>query len=492
MAPQDAGKLTQLVVLLFLLWSATACHGAKLTVSQDGRHLLKDGEPFFYLCDTGWDVFMIPTREEADEYLQDRADKGFNVIAAVLIGYQPGVDQTNAYGEPPLTDKDPAQPNDRYFEHVDYVVRKANSLGMFVAMAPSWSDWMYEYVGRGPHPFTVENSRSFGEYVGSRYKDDDIIWVIGGDRNPEGYEDILTAMAEGLDAGDGESDFLMTVHGVKATELIPPDNVYHERLSSSSHLFGNTEWLDFHGAYSGHQWGYPTYRLTAQDRAMEPTRPVVDLEPCYENHPYLPDGSAYYANPRKWDGSTRGTAALIREQAYWALLAGAAGHTYACHEVWQFHDPANRRQRPYSHPNAHWRKAMDFPGASQMGIMRRLFESRPWHTMEPDQNIIEAGQGSGETHVQAARASDGTFLMVYLPRGGQVTADVSKIAADEAVGYWFNPKNGEATEIGRLPASGPQEFAAPSSGVDNDWVLVLDDPRQRFGPPGQSHSEVTP
>jgi hypothetical protein len=51
--------------------------------------LLKDGQPFFYLCDTGWDLFMKLDREEADTYLKNRTDKGFNVMdfpGAVQIG----------------------------------------------------------------------------------------------------------------------------------------------------------------------------------------------------------------------------------------------------------------------------------------------------------------------------------------------------------------------------------------------------------------------
>ena len=204
------------------------------------------------------------------------------------------------------------------------------------------------------------------------------------------------------------------------------------------------------GAYSGHQWAYPTYRLIEQDRAMKPTRPVIDVEPCYENHAYHADGSRYFANPGKWDGKTRGTAAMIREQAYWAMLVGAAGHTYGAQDVWQFYDERTKLAK-YS-ATTHWRNAMDFPGAVQMGIMRRLFESRPWHTLEPDQGLIVAGQGPGEHHIQAARAADGTFLFVYIPRGDTLTIDLTRIKGDKAAAYWFNPRDGKATEIGELPA----------------------------------------
>lgn len=467
------------------LYGVPASYAAELSISPNNRYLLNDGQPFFGLCDTGWDVFMRLDREQADEYLKNRADKGFNVIMAILIGYKPGEDDRNAYGEPPLIDKDPARPNEKFFQHVDYIVKQANSLGMFVAIAPAWCDWLYKNVPPGPHPFNVRNARSFGEYVGRRYKDSDIIWIIGGDRDPAGHEDILRAMAAGLDEGDGDRDFLTTFHGERNGQLMPPEGIYYERLCSS-HLFGGERWLDFHGAYSGHQWAYPTYRLIEQDRAMKPTRPVIDLEPCYENHPYHADGSAYYANPRKWDKKTRGTAAMIREQAYWAMLAGAAGHAYAANDVWGFYDPGQTVAEPLYPRNTHWRTALDSPGASQMGIMKRLFESRPWQTLEPDQSIVVAGQGLGENHIQAARASDGKFLLVYVPRGSKLTIDMTKIKARHATAYWFNPRDGTANEFGKFAVSGTLDFSPPSRGVDNDWVLVLDDASQSFPPPDAS------
>jgi hypothetical protein len=169
------------------------------------------------------------------------------------------------------------------------------------------------------------------------------------------------------------------------------------------------------------------------------------------------------------------------------MLAGAAGHTYACNDVWSFHD-VGRETKARFHINTLWREAMDFPGAVQMGIMRRLFESRPWYTMEPDQSIIVAGQGTGENHIQAARASDGKFLFVYLPRGNQVTVDMGKISGSDAKAYWFNPRNGDSTYISQFPCSGTRQFAPPSSGVDNDWVLALDDAANSYSLSGK-HAE---
>ncbi len=75
------------ITLSSVVWVATllpcvaaTTRASELSLSPDQRYLLKDGEPFFYLCDTAWDLFMRLDREAADEYLKNRADKGFNVI----------------------------------------------------------------------------------------------------------------------------------------------------------------------------------------------------------------------------------------------------------------------------------------------------------------------------------------------------------------------------------------------------------------------------
>jgi len=73
---------------------------------------------------------------------------------------------------------------------------------------------------------------------------------------------------------------------------------------------------------------------------------------------------------------------------------------------------------------------------------------------------------------------------VYIPRGNKLTVNMAKIDASHATAYWFNPRDGKSDEIGKFPVSGTRDFSPPSRGVDNDWVLVLDDASQDFPPPG--------
>ncbi|MBQ3536330.1 MAG: DUF4038 domain-containing protein [Alistipes sp.] len=132
-------KLKLPTLLLFAIINTSlslAQHLERITVSENHHFLQYDGgKPFFYTGDTAWELFHRTTREEADLYLQNRASKGFNVIQAVALSECDGIGTPNSYGHLPLIDRNPAKPattegeeND-YWDHVDYVVKKANSLG---------------------------------------------------------------------------------------------------------------------------------------------------------------------------------------------------------------------------------------------------------------------------------------------------------------------------------------------------------------------------
>src|SRR5690606_24976609 len=114
---------------------------SRLKVSSNKRFLVRaDGQPFFYLGDTAWELFHRLNREEADRYLQNRAEKGFTVIQAVVLAELDGLKTPNPYGDLPFHDNDPSRPNEAYFQHVDYIVDKAASLGLYIGMLPTWGD----------------------------------------------------------------------------------------------------------------------------------------------------------------------------------------------------------------------------------------------------------------------------------------------------------------------------------------------------------------
>src|SRR6478672_1814704 len=217
-----------------------------LKVAGNRRFLVTaTGQPFYYLGDTAWELFHRLNREEADKYLEDRARKGFTVIQAVAIAELDGHTDPNPYGHLPLIDLDPTKsavkdgPTNDYWDHVDYIVNKAESLGLFVGFLPTWGRYWHDKVKNGKPIFNPENARTYGSWLGHRYKDKPIIWILGGDRGVDNDEQkaTLRAMAAGLREGDGGSH-LITFH--------PPGG------NGSSTWFHTDDWLDFNMRQNGH------------------------------------------------------------------------------------------------------------------------------------------------------------------------------------------------------------------------------------------------
>jgi hypothetical protein len=255
---------------------------AQLRVSDNQRFLVtKEGKPFFWLGDTAWELFHRLSREEADMYLKDRADKGFTVIQAVALAELDGLHDPNAYGEIPLENDDPARPREAYFQHVDYIISKANDYGLHIALLPTWGDKIFkDKWGAGPEIFTVDNAKVYGRWLASRYKNkNNIIWVLGGDRIPDDKAmAIWRSMAAGIAEGSGGHDeALMTFH--------PQPNGVED--GGSSKYFHNDEWLDFNMLQTGHCRENNIWDRIQVVYNRASAKPVLDGEPLYEDHPCL-------------------------------------------------------------------------------------------------------------------------------------------------------------------------------------------------------------
>ncbi len=418
----------------------------KLRVSDNHRFLVyEDGEPFFYLGDTAWELFHRLDREDAALLLQDRAAKRFTVIQAVVLAEYEGLTVPNAYGHLPLLDNDPTRPNEAYFEHVDAIVAQAEALGLTIGMLPTWGDKWNKKWGVGPEIFTPANALTYGRWLGARYAEAPIIWILGGDRPVESdlHREVVRAMAQGLDEGDGGAH-LMSFH---------PNGG-----RTSSEWWQNEDWLDFNMLQSGHARNRDNYTMIAADYARTPVKPCIDAEPGYEDHP-----SAFDLNNGYLDDYD------VRKALYWSLFSGACGHTYGCHDIWQMWQEG---RKPATFTRTPWKKALHLPGSGQVQHARALLESRPFLTRIPDQSLIVSDPGTGTHHVVATRDTAGSYAMLYLPSCKPVTVDLDKLSGTRVAVTWYDPRTGEARPASEVPAGGHYEFTPPS--VWPDWVLVLD------------------
>jgi Protein of unknown function (DUF4038)/Putative collagen-binding domain of a collagenase len=477
-------KSLLLAIVLLLIKSASA----QIEVSDNHRFLQnKYGQPFFWLGDTDWELFHRLDRDEVETFLEIRSQQGFNVIQAVALAEFNGLHQPNRYGDLPLINDDPTQlattPGNMasnideydYWDHVDFIIHKAAEKKMFIGLLPTWGDKVAHLWGEGPIIFNEQNAEVYARTLAKRYsKQWNVIWILGGDRpavykssgdSPKEYDDraIWRAMAKGIEAELGKETFI----------------TYHPwgGASSSSQYVHDEPWLDMNSFQSGHgSREADAWNLVTRDLALKPTKPTLDMEPCYEDHPVNP-----------WDGKwtkARGyfTAYDVRARIYRSVFAGACGVTYGHHQIWQFlnkelYEPINVGDTLIG-----WRAAANAEGATQMQYLKKLILSRPYFTRIADQSIIASDKGNTYVDLIYATADEKkSYAMIYLPQNKSVNIDLSKISGKEKNSWWYDPRTGVSIRGKTIKGNEIKNFEPPSNG--KDWVLVIDDASKNYPAP---------
>lgn len=450
-----------------------------LHVSENGRFLTEDGKPFFWLGDTGWLLFNKLTREQSDQYLEDRRQKGFNVIQAMVLHTVPSV---NIYGDSSLVKGDISKPavtegsafgdtaQYDFWDHVDYVIDRAKEKGIYMALVPVWGTNVKD------KKVTPEQAKVYAEFLAKRYKEkSNVIWLNGGDiRGTEGKK-VWEVIGSTLRANDPQH--LITFHPRGRT--------------GSSEWFHNAKWLDFNMVQSGHrrydqdttakeQWHYgeDNWKYIEKDYNLKPVKPTVDGEPSYED---IPQGLHDSSQP-KW------TDADLRRYGYWSVFAGAFGYTYGNNPVMQMYNPKDKD--PAYGATRPWQEALNDKGAGQMIHLKNLMLSRVPAEQDassaeaadgyfgriPDQSVIAgAAGGDGEKYnrLMATRGKD--YVFVYTYTGRNIPLKMGGIEGDQVKASWFNPRDGKTTTIGNFDNKGTREFDPPGEVKNgNDWVLIID------------------
>ncbi|MCC7204039.1 MAG: DUF4038 domain-containing protein [Phycisphaeraceae bacterium] len=418
-----------------------------LKISANRRYFVdQDDKPVLVQGDSPWSLIVGPSPEEAELYMANRRDRGFNAIIVNLIEHFFTTDAPNNYrGVGPFTTKgDLSTPNEEYFKHADWVVETAARYGLQVFLAPVFvgyhggdHGWEKEMVACGP-----EKCREYGRYVGRRYRHyDHIFWHMSCDQDPTIAMREVHAMAEGVKEADPRH--LMTT-------LTAPE-------SSAQGIFPGASWLDVNATYS--------YKLVhdclRRDYQFEPTKPFVLIESTYEHE-------------------HNASEVQMRRQAYWAILCGACGQFMGNYPIWQF--------------SQGWQQALGDRAATDMSHHRRFFESRPWWSLVPTKHRSVLTRGLGECHgldyLATALTDDGTTLMAYMPTPRKLMLDTSKLTGGSFRVWWFNPRTGESITGGVLPAHSmcplwPPPDPSGSGGESGDWGLIVDDAAKNLPAPGR-------
>ncbi|MEM9329306.1 MAG: DUF4038 domain-containing protein, partial [Bacteroidota bacterium] len=400
------------------LWSSVA---QPIAAHPDNRFLTtKAGEPFFWLADTGWELFHRLDRQEAERYILKRKAQGFNILQAVVLHELQAFETPNAYGDFPLMgmtidSMNLTQGEDfgdqeayDYWDHVRYIVAKAAEHDMIIGLLPCWG----EYVTPRKRPFrvigTLDHGYRYGQWLGQWLSDynDHIVWILGGDRlpdeRPDGVE-IWRSMAEGITDGVvGEDRF------DQQAEYEKTFMTYH-CYATSANWFGEDDWIDMHTWGSYHEKrnnDRAIYAAWAEwDRVNH--KPHVNSEPAYENLPINYD----------WANVSQGVFDDFdaRQVAYWSVFGGAAGHTYGGHEVWIMHKFSNPNPALTQRLEIEWEEGLDLKGAGEMQHLKNLMLSQDPLSRRPNLTVI-ADNPHDPTGRLLACSGDG-YIMVYAPTG---------------------------------------------------------------------------
>lgn len=462
-------SLRQLLLVLFI-FSLVCCQRKvalevpvlqTLKVSENKRFLVDEkGDPFFWLGDTGWLLFSKLDRGEAEAYLADRAQKGFNVIQVMLLH---DLSVVNAYHDSALVGRNIACPaispgsifgdslQYDYWDHVEYLIDKAAMYGIYMGLVPVW--------GSNVRSGAVDKKEAarYAGFLADRFRNkSNIIWLNGGD--VKGSDSLEIWKIIGSTIKQKDRVHLMTFHPFGRT--------------TSSLWFHDEDWLDFNMFQSGHRrydqddtrWGFgqDNWKYVLHDYALVPIKPTLDGEPSYEG---IPQGLHDTLQPR-W------TADDIRRYAYWSVFAGAFGFTYGANAVMQFYKPSDKN--PSYGPREYWDEAIHLPGSEQMQHLKKLMLSRPYLERIPDASLVENNIGLKYDYLAATRGIRYAFIYTYTGRNFMVK--MGKISGQKVKATWFRPIDGTLTSLGEFDNHGILEFDPPGEQAEgNDWVLILDD-----------------
>ena len=439
----------------------------RLMISSNNRYLqFENGSPFFWLGDTGWLVPQHLDRSEVEYYFNKCRRAGYNMVQIQVMDAVPSY---NIYGQQSLPygwDFTKADPEGEYsyWDHLDYIVRKAEQNGIYIGMVAIWGS----QVQSGN--INAEQAKAYGKFLAERYKNNpNIIWIMGGDIQGDIHPEVWNALATSIKSIDNKH--LMTFH---------PRGRY-----TSAKWWSKASWMDFHTFQSGHRkYGqrmgnkeYPIPDSTEEDNwmyvdstwAYKPIKPVLDDEPSYED---IPKG-LHDANEARWQDYD------VRRYAYWSVFAGSCGHTYGHNVIMQMLKPGYPTGYGSDGTVKAWYQGLEDPGYNQMQYLSDLMLSFPFFERIPDQSIIVGKNGMKYDRLIATRGKD--YLMVYNYNSNFMKIDLRKISGKKKLLWWFNPSDGAISFIGTadntIITMSPQ---IEKTDKINDRVLIAIDAEKNY------------
>ncbi|HWA85127.1 MAG TPA: DUF4038 domain-containing protein [Opitutus sp.] len=462
-----------MALALALLMAPLALRAAEtvafpLKLSTNHRYFVdRNDRPFRLNCESAWMLSVQATQAEVNEYLDDRAAKGFNsfiLMAMVHPGdYTEFAPQAprNRFGRAPherVGDFSSA-PDEDYWKFIDWIIDAAAKRHMAVVFA-------YTYLGYGGGNQgwwqdlqrdcnTEDVCFKWGAWLGRRYRDrPNILWYTIGDFTPPAGSKGARRTRRILDGIKAECPWALFGGEPSGCDQLTTD---------ASDVADAVQMNSFYGY--GPDCDQRVY-LTA-DRAWnhEPAMPAWVGEPVYYDEQIVGFDTA--------SGNRQDTRALQWQSV---LAGGTAGDNTSTKKIWKW---------------TTWRDDLNNGYAQDRSHLFAFFGAMPWQDLVPSgiekpnfgRPIIMKHNPLDRRHIVAAATEDRTWLVVYTPPSPWVPTSTRFFTVDFTLmvgpvrARWFNPATGGYTlAAASLPNTEPHRFVTPGDNGTgtNDWVLVCD------------------
>ena len=417
-------------------------HGV-LRVAATGTYLEHaDGMPFFWLGDTVWTGPAFATLEDWKTYLDDRAAKKFSVIQYNMVC--PGrTAPADREGNRAFEGNKNVRINPAFYQRLDRFMDAINDAGFAAAPILMWA-----LTEKDPGNFLSEaDIETIIRYEIARYGAHHVVWLLAGDnrydpRSAEKWKRI------------GRKVFAHGPH--------QPVSTHPTGMNWPWESWRDEKWLTVFGYQSGHGDDAKTLEWIhsgpiAKNWRNQPARPIINLEPPYEDH-------------LGYQSRKPHSAYNVRRAVYWSLLnAPTAGVTYGGHGLWSWQTEPGKTPPDHGGTGVAkvWHEALQLPGSTDMRHMAELISSLEWWKLRPNQELLAVQPGGDDParFVAAASSERGDTAVVYLPLGGEVTINTRQLQG-AANAEWFNPRDGKR----QAAKASDGKYQAPD---EQDWVLVL-------------------
>jgi hypothetical protein len=402
-----------------------------------------DGTPFFFTACTAWNGALKSTEDAWTQYLSHRFAHGYNVIQFVTTQWRGG--DKDAEGQVAFEGCGRIRINPAFYQRLDRKVDQINEHGLVAAPVLLWTlQWG---AGRELSPgyyLPDDAAILLARYMVARYGGHQVIWILGGDgRYVDEYEQRWKNIGRGVFGDEHPGVVAQHPHG----------------RSWIGNAYADEDWLDVVGYQSSHSNAKGTVEWITKGPPANnwdkiPARPIINMEPCYEEIGFRIDAKD------------------VRNASYWSVLATpTAGITYGANGIWPWiregEEILNHRHASGVTP---WHKSINFPGSIQIGYLAEFMRTLPWWELKPAQDLLveQPGDETFNHFISVAQTDDAEMIVAYLPI--RTTIKLYNRLGHEYRGQWFNPVSSDSFTAHVEYRDGLIEVTSPQ---DSDMILTL-------------------